>query len=521
MLKKEGDAPRRRKIGVLFAIVAAAVCLLAVAACGTPQTAEPSETNAAAGIDYKEAGFSVFTESDTGMYPDTAWNKNFLNAGNRGCNSCHESLTSVIEGAGLPADHPVPKVGYANDRNVTILDGCLSCHDVHSADYGNYFADAIHNAHYSNVGFTEELGGNCWSCHAINDAPGITEIGNTDWVLWEQVMYEGALGGFPDASDYPLTREFLRLNGHDSGYVTDVAATEQPEINVEMSQDLSDLEDAFVALNHPTYGPDFLYDPTHTFTVSGVNEPREFSLEDLQAMPQTTQRATLQCAVAGSAGHNIYNAEYEGVMLSDIIEACGGLEEGVTGVRMTGWDDWECANIAWPISNYDNAMVALKINGEDMPYEYGGPMVVIVPGAPGGPNCKFIKTIDFTNEEAMDLVGALYQNVPGDVLPAVSAAWFQNDGLEYKLGDTVELTGYAYALATSVAPLDKIEFSTDLGATWTTLDVPEDYDPYQWVTFNFSWTPDTAGTHIIKVRGVNDDGYLSNIDGSIIVTVTE
>lgn len=531
---------RSKRAAIVLVVIAALAATLALAACASPNTSgstsaqSSGETTASsseasqsadAGASEKAAtptGFSDFTVPDTGLFPDTEWNKRYLNAGNRGCNSCHESLQTVVENSGLVADHPVPLAGFANSRNVTILDGCLSCHAVHSADYGNYFADAIHSVHYQNRGFTETMGGNCWTCHAINDAAGITEIGTTDWVLWEQVMYEGGLGGFPDTVANPLTREFLRQLGHESGFVTDVSATEEPKIDVELHQDLTDLSDRFICLNHSgLHNEDDLFDPSHTVTVSGVNKPREFTLKDLQGMKQTTKRATAQCAVAGSAGHNIYNAEYEGVLLADIIEACGGLVEGSNQVSVTGWDEWECANIAWPLTNYADALIALKMDGEDLTYEFGGPMCLIIPGAPSGPWCKFVKTIEFSKGEPIDLVGALYQNVPGDVLPAVSAAWFENDGLEFKLGEEVKLTGYGYAFSKSVAPLARLEFSTDLGVTWVPVEVPADFDPNQWVNFEFSWTPETAGTHIIKVRGVNTEDYLSNIDGSIIVTVTE
>ncbi len=89
------------------------------------------------------------------------------------------------------------------------------------------------------------------------------------------------------------------------------------------------------------------------------------------------------------------------------------------------------------------------------------------------------------------------------------------------MSDGVSLTGYAHALANSVSPLAQIQFSTDLGANWTSVEVPADHDPVQWTTFDFHWTPEKAGTYIVKVRGVNADGLLSVVPGSIIVNVEE
>lgn len=508
-----------RKIGVAVAVCALAGCLVA---CAQPRVsdADLSSDETQAGLE----GLSNFTDNDTGNFPNTTWNEKYVNAGNRGCNSCHESLQSVIDNSGLAYDHPISKVGYSNSRNVTVLDGCLSCHAIHTADYGNYFADAIHTVHYSSAGFTNDLGGNCWTCHAINDTADLTQLGTTDMVLWEQVAYTGKTGGFPDTSDSLATRVFLQERGHETGFVTDVQAEAEPNISVDMSQGISDEADAFVALNHSgKFDEQDRYDFSHTITLTGVKEPHEFTYDELKAMKQSTIRATNQCVVAGSAGHNIYNAEYTGVMLQDLVDACGGLADGVNQAYVTGWDEWECCSLNSPIDEYlPKSMVALQMNGHNVSYEYGGPMLLVTPGMGGAFWCKFVKTVDFNQgDEPFDFVEAMADSIPGDTLNKVSAAWFQNDGLTFKKGEPVELTGYAYALGTSVAPLQAIEFSCDLGVTWTRVEVPEGFDPMQWVTFNFSWTPETAGTHIINVRGVNSLGEVNVVNGGIIVKVEE
>ena len=141
--------------------IGGALCALAVAsamAASTPTLAHADDSD-----DTPSVGFQA---NSTGLYPDATWNENYLNTGNRGCNSCHTDLNDVMDAAhaGLDYDHPITRVGFSSTYNATILDGCLSCHDIHSADYGNYFADAIHTIHYSSQAFTDTFGGNCWSC---------------------------------------------------------------------------------------------------------------------------------------------------------------------------------------------------------------------------------------------------------------------------------------------------------------------------------------------------------------------
>ena len=78
-------------------------------------------------------------------------------------------------------------------------------------------------------------------------------------------------------------------------------------------------------------------------------------------------------------------------------------------------------------------------------------------------------------------------------------------------------------ISNCVDPLDvaALEFSLDYGVTWHRFDLPADFDPYQWATFTFTWHPEKAGTYVIKVRGVNTDGLVSETPAGIIVHVEE
>lgn len=525
-MKSSGKRARFLTLTMVVLTVALTAGVIAMTGCAPKETDEGASHSSEAKTE--TVGFRDFTDRDAGFLPDNVWNEQYVNAGNRGCNSCHENLDDVIANSGLACDHPITRSGYATERNVTILDGCLSCHDVHTADYGNYFADAIHTVHYGNPVFEEDLSGNCWTCHAVKDTADLTKLGETDWVLWEQIKYEGALGGYPDAADNAVTRQFMKYLGHDAGYVTDISSQESPSVDVQLDQDVTEnVQDAFVALNHAgAYDETKVNEAWKGVELKDVKNPKTFTLDELRAMPQTTVRATNQCVVAGSAGHNIYNADYTGVALKDLVEACGGVADGMNILFLMGADEWDCCRGAVggePADEYlEDAVIALDMNGEPVTYEFGGPALFVAPGMGGAFWCKFVTEIEFAaTEEPFDFVAAMNEVIPGDILNAVSGAWFQNDGETFKLSDGVSLTGYAHALANSVAPLKSIEFSTDLGATWTSVDVPADFDAMQWTTFNFHWQPDQAGTYVVKVRGVNANGLVSVVPGSVVVNVEE
>lgn len=508
-------------------IVAAIIALVMLAMLGgcQPNVAGQSEGHETSGDPLANiSNMADFTNRSVGDFPDTAWNEIYINAGNRGCNACHESLDDVmLIGA---KNHPIERMGNTSTNNITILD-CKSCHDLHSGDYGMYYGDTLHAAHYGSAQFTETLHGNCWSCHAMTDAAELTDTGNWDIKLWEDVKYDAGVGGFPDLPENAYTDEFLQFLGHPSGNNQDMDVDHAPKFDVTMSQEVTeDLNDAFTALNHNgVYHEEDLYDKSHTVSLVGVKNPREFSWDDLKAMPQVTKRSTIDCLVAGSAGHNIYNAEWTGVPISYLVEQCGGLEEGMNQAGADAWDGWVNAGIKLPIHEYiDEGLVALQINGEDLPYEFGGPIRMILPGTGGGQNTSWVKTIEFTHsdEEPTDFIKDTFPYLPEDELNPVSAAWFANDGATFSLSDGVDLKGYAHAYAMHMgSPLAAIEFSTDYGLNWQRFDIPKDSDPYQWVNFNFHWDPPAAGTYVVKVHGVNTEGLVNETDAGIIVKVTE
>lgn len=528
-MEEKGRCAARRlkpKLAITLLLVAVATLglMMALGGCQPQPVSEGQEPGSAEETSMGSSGMPRFTDRSTGDFPETNWNRIYLNAGNRGCNSCHESLDDVMNIGG--ENHPIVRMGNTSTNDVTILD-CKSCHDLHSGDYGMYYGDALHAAHFGSTEFTDTLKGNCWSCHAITDAAALTEVGTWNMKLWEEVKYDAGVGGFPDLPENEYTEEFLKYTGHPSGNNMDVDVDHEAKISVDMAQDLTtDLSDAFSALNHQgMFGEEELFDKSHTVSLTGVKNPRSFTYDELQAMPQVTKRATLQCLVTGSAGHNIYNAEWTGVPISYLVEQCGGLEDGVNVVGADAWDGWVNAGMKLPVHEYlDEGIVALKVNGEDLPYDLGGPMRLVLPGIGGGQNTNWVKTIAFSHVdgEPTDPIKETFPNLPGDELNPVSAAWFANDGVTFSLKDGVDLKGYAFAYAMHMdSPLAAIEFSTDYGKSWQRFDVPEGNDPYQWATFNFHWDPPAAGTYVIKVHGVNTEGLASETDAGIIVKVTE
>lgn len=79
--------------------------------------------------------------------------------------------------------------------------------------------------------------------------------------------------------------------------------------------------------------------------------------------------------------------------------------------------------------------------------------------------------------------------------------------MQVEVGRPVTFTGYADDYGT---PIVAVEFSFDDGESWTAYDV-SDASPDLWVHWEFTYTPEQAGTYRLLVRSRTDDGRTSPI----------
>lgn len=109
---------RKRIVGIIVLMLSLAVFCLA--AC-QPQTreveaVEPEPTTLAQ---------SGSTERDPGFFPEADYTTNFINAGNRGCGSCHgDDLYSLVSGY---RQH-LPYKDLATYGQGTKVTDCMTCH---------------------------------------------------------------------------------------------------------------------------------------------------------------------------------------------------------------------------------------------------------------------------------------------------------------------------------------------------------------------------------------------------------
>lgn len=507
----------KRKLALLAFAMAIVLAVVAVAGCApkAPSAESGGAKSEGAATSEMDFGYPDFMENSSGMYPGTYYNTELLNLGNRGCNSCHTDLFDVFNLNEDGFQHILVSSGY--DKNATYKD-CEPCHRTHMDLTGMYLGDIMHASHYSNETFMAS-NGNCWSCHAVNgsgDPQSPYEL-----CLFDDIADTAALGGYAGAVDNPAIRDWLESRGFPTGLVTGVSIEEDPDYTIAFDQRVTDESDVFLVDNWgyevdnkgsldnryraPGETGDFSLaaccDPANGVTITGVNEPKTFTKADLEAMPQKTFTTHISCGTNGNGGCLTSNTTFTGVPMEYILEQCGGLVDGNNAVLTQAYDGWIAMGIPLTSDIYTHdAYLVTQAYGKDLTEALGAPILLVSSAGAGVTNVKHIQEINFTYaDEPFTTPGQLQ----------VNGMWFQNDGLTFKAGETVDISCAAYAFSRQCGNITTMRFSFDQGMTWADYDVASEipgYDPWQWVCADLSWTPSGAGTYCILMQAVTDQG---------------
>lgn len=139
----------------------------------------------------------------------------------------------------------------------------------------------------------------------------------------------------------------------------------------------------------------------------GVDRPRAYTLDQLLARPLVERDVTLTCVSNEVGGPYVGTARWLGVRLADLLR-----EAGVRPPSQGGQADQLVARsvdgmtLGSPVEDVmdgRDAMLAVGMNGEPLPFEHGYPVRMLVPGLYGYVSaCKWITDIELTTFDAYD-----------------------------------------------------------------------------------------------------------------------
>ena len=253
-----------------------------------------------------------------------------------------------------------------------------------------------------------------------------------------------------------------------------------------------------------------------------VDREVELTLADLQALPQRSLTAFLECSgdsrgrfappTEGNQWGNsaVGNAVWGGVSVSAALDLAG-VRPGAVDVVSQGADFPEMRR-GLPIDTARNpdAMLVWRMNGEALPPPNGGPVRLLVPGWGGITSTKWAVGLEVLDRAfAGHYNTAVYVHVdesgtpvrPVREMPVKSVITSPAPGATVGAGPQT-VAGYAWSGYGAVA---RVEVSSDGGATWDEATIALDGGRRSWVRFEHRWEA-TAGTIVLRSRATDDRG---------------
>ena len=270
--------------------------------------------------------------------------------------------------------------------------------------------------------------------------------------------------------------------------------------------------------------------------------------KELLEMDQVEYEMVLQCSGNGRAMYTdipgtpwnqggVANVRFAGVPLSAVLEKHNvRVDTQVKYVTAEGQDlpmgrELPDLEHSLPMADVlEKSILALKLNGEDLPGIHGGPVRLVTPGFFGTMQLKWLSRLRFEIAESSCFYHADEYRVPlspvqpGErfrfTLENSRPTWFIRlmsyilDPLpEAKLkAGLVSVSGVAYN--DGAARMETVLVSFDRGQSWQPAKFETPESPYAW----YQWTTETElqpGTHEIWSRAIDTLGRTQPLDGSV------
>jgi DMSO/TMAO reductase YedYZ molybdopterin-dependent catalytic subunit len=227
--------------------------------------------------------------------------------------------------------------------------------------------------------------------------------------------------------------------------------------------------------------------------VGAVDAPFELTYDELLALPQIEQHATLECISNPVGGDLISTATWTGVPLATLLERAGVRDGAVEVVsRAIGGysDSLPLADALRPVT-----IVAVGMNGRVLPRKHGYPARLLAPGYFGMKQPKWLEQLEVVTEPY-----AGYWEQRGWVKAAVVRTMSRVDGYGDVAGGTF-VAGVAFAGDRGIS---RVEVSLDGDTTWADAELERPLSGLTWRRWRLPVDPGTDPE--IVVRATDGDG---------------
>lgn len=261
------------------------------------------------------------------------------------------------------------------------------------------------------------------------------------------------------------------------------------------------------------------------------SNPVTFTYEQLRRLPSVEIPAFIECAGNGrsffasqdgtaASGTQwglgaIGVASWRGVPLAEVLERAGivrgavdVMPQGLDADYVTGGVDYGPVRRPLPVAKaFRDVILAYEMNGRPLPFDSGYPVRLVVPGWVGVSNIKWVGQIQVSKEPLYSywnttnyiLEGPAYPDPVPVSVQAVKSAFELAFGAALPDRPQV-LTGRSWS---GLAPIKRVDISTDGGSTWRRARLRSPNLPNAWVRWEYPWTPRGPGDYVLQARATD------------------
>ncbi|MDX1450437.1 MAG: molybdopterin-dependent oxidoreductase, partial [Acidimicrobiia bacterium] len=234
-----------------------------------------------------------------------------------------------------------------------------------------------------------------------------------------------------------------------------------------------------------------------TLTIDGlVDRPYTLTYSDILDMRMVERDITLSCVSNQVGGGLVGNARWMGVPLREILDRAG-LQAGAEQVVGRSVDDF---TVGFPVEAvYDGreALLAVGMNGEPLPFEHGFPARLVVAGLYGYVSAtKWLSNIELTTWDGFDAYWVPRGWSKEGPIKTQSRVDTPSSGSRIPMGRHV-VAGVAWAPGRGIS---KVEVKLGEDAEWVEAELSEPLSENAWVQWKVEWDADTEGRQLLTCR---------------------
>ncbi|MFF8358779.1 sulfite oxidase [Streptomyces chartreusis] len=239
----------------------------------------------------------------------------------------------------------------------------------------------------------------------------------------------------------------------------------------------------------------------------GVRRPLMLSFADLLRRELIERDITLTCVSNEVGGPYVGNARWIGVRLADLLAECGVKPPSKGGpadqLVARSVDGMTIGSPVEDVMDGRDALLAVGMNGEPLPFDHGFPVRMVVPGLYGFVSaCKWIKDIELTTFEAYDPYWVKRGWARRAPIKTESRIDTPKPFARPRAG-TVMVAGVAWAQHRGI---DKVEVRIDDGP-WREARLAAEDTRDTWRQWSLAWQA-AKGGHTITVRATDRTGQV-------------